>query len=243
MNLGIFMKSSKPAEGTVRPPESERVPDPFGFNGIDGSRCTGDTVALTYPGGISGRRSVVEIPLERQRSRAHRQHRRLSEPTGERSRRIRHERPSELTTVDDFNTAAVARPVAGPTTAVTDLPQPVSVAGLAVLPGLAGFRRVSRRRRPRGAGRPHQANRPCPAPGHAARAAVTRLALRRDRVGMVTVVGQVPVARSGCAVGLRARRGLRRGHARTGHHRCGENRHDPDTATIEDAETTDRRRP
>jgi len=28
------------------------VPDTFGFNGIDTSQCTGDTVALTYPGGI-----------------------------------------------------------------------------------------------------------------------------------------------------------------------------------------------
>ena len=28
------------------------VPDTFGFNGIDTSQCTGDTVALTYPSGI-----------------------------------------------------------------------------------------------------------------------------------------------------------------------------------------------
>ena len=28
------------------------VPDTFGFNGIDSSQCTGDTVALTYPSGI-----------------------------------------------------------------------------------------------------------------------------------------------------------------------------------------------
>ena len=28
------------------------VPDTFGFNGIDTSQCTGDTVALTYPNGI-----------------------------------------------------------------------------------------------------------------------------------------------------------------------------------------------
>jgi hypothetical protein len=28
------------------------VPDTYGFNGIDGARCTGDTVALTYPSGI-----------------------------------------------------------------------------------------------------------------------------------------------------------------------------------------------
>jgi hypothetical protein len=30
------------------------VPDTFGFNGIDTSQCTGDTVALTYPSGSSG---------------------------------------------------------------------------------------------------------------------------------------------------------------------------------------------
>ncbi len=29
------------------------VPDTYGFNGIDSSQCTGDTVALTYPSGIS----------------------------------------------------------------------------------------------------------------------------------------------------------------------------------------------
>jgi hypothetical protein len=28
------------------------VPDTFGFNGIDTSQCTGDTVALTYPSGV-----------------------------------------------------------------------------------------------------------------------------------------------------------------------------------------------
>jgi hypothetical protein len=28
------------------------VPDTYGFNGIDTSQCTGDTVALTYPSGI-----------------------------------------------------------------------------------------------------------------------------------------------------------------------------------------------
>jgi hypothetical protein len=29
------------------------LPDTFGFNGVDTSQCTGDTVALTYPSGIS----------------------------------------------------------------------------------------------------------------------------------------------------------------------------------------------
>jgi len=37
------------------------VPDTFGFNGIDSSQCTGDTVALTYPTGISGLGSVVKF--------------------------------------------------------------------------------------------------------------------------------------------------------------------------------------
>jgi hypothetical protein len=36
------------------------VPDTFGFNGIDTSQCTGDTVALTYPSGI-GLGSVVKF--------------------------------------------------------------------------------------------------------------------------------------------------------------------------------------
>ena len=47
------------------------VPDTFGFNGIDASQTTGDTVALTYP---SGHRLTHhgEVPLERQRGRAHR---------------------------------------------------------------------------------------------------------------------------------------------------------------------------
>jgi len=36
------------------------VPDTFGFNGIDPSQCTGDTVALTYPSGI-GLGSVVKF--------------------------------------------------------------------------------------------------------------------------------------------------------------------------------------
>ena len=69
--------------GKYRP---QGVPDTFGFNGIDTSQTTGDTVALTYPNRISGFRQRGEIPLERQRGRAHRQHRRLSEPTGQRSR-------------------------------------------------------------------------------------------------------------------------------------------------------------
>jgi hypothetical protein len=38
------------------------VPDTFGFNGIDTSQTTGDTVALTYPSGISGLGSVVKFP-------------------------------------------------------------------------------------------------------------------------------------------------------------------------------------
>jgi hypothetical protein len=37
------------------------VPDTYGFNGIDTSQCTGDTVALTYPSGISGLGSVVKF--------------------------------------------------------------------------------------------------------------------------------------------------------------------------------------
>jgi hypothetical protein len=37
------------------------VPDTFGFNGIDTSQCTGDTVALTYSGGIKGLASVVKF--------------------------------------------------------------------------------------------------------------------------------------------------------------------------------------
>ena len=31
------------------------------FNGIDTSQCTGDTVALTYPSGISGLGSAVKL--------------------------------------------------------------------------------------------------------------------------------------------------------------------------------------
>jgi hypothetical protein len=37
------------------------VPDTFGFNGIDNSQTTGDTVALTYPSGIRGLGSVVKF--------------------------------------------------------------------------------------------------------------------------------------------------------------------------------------
>jgi hypothetical protein len=37
------------------------VPDTFGFNGVDGSQTTGDTVALTYPSGIRGLGSVVKF--------------------------------------------------------------------------------------------------------------------------------------------------------------------------------------
>jgi hypothetical protein len=38
----------------------EGVPDTFGFNGIDTKQCTGDTVALSYSGGI-GLPSVVKF--------------------------------------------------------------------------------------------------------------------------------------------------------------------------------------
>jgi LppP/LprE lipoprotein len=38
----------------------EGVPDTFGFNGLDTSQCTGDTVALSYSGGI-GLPSVVKF--------------------------------------------------------------------------------------------------------------------------------------------------------------------------------------
>ncbi|MEB3981194.1 LppP/LprE family lipoprotein [Mycobacterium sp. 663a-19] len=37
------------------------VPDTYGFNGIDASQTTGDTVALTYPGGINGLNTVVRF--------------------------------------------------------------------------------------------------------------------------------------------------------------------------------------
>jgi LppP/LprE lipoprotein len=37
------------------------VPDTYGFNGIDASQTTGDTVALTYPSGISGLSTTVRF--------------------------------------------------------------------------------------------------------------------------------------------------------------------------------------
>ncbi|OIN79587.1 hypothetical protein BMG05_16990 [Mycobacterium malmoense] len=37
------------------------VPDTYGFNGIDASQTTGDTVALTYPGGINGLNTDVRL--------------------------------------------------------------------------------------------------------------------------------------------------------------------------------------
>ena len=37
------------------------VPDTYGFNGIDNSASTGDTVALKYSGGIAGLDSVVKF--------------------------------------------------------------------------------------------------------------------------------------------------------------------------------------
>jgi hypothetical protein len=37
------------------------VPDTFGFNGIDKSATTGDTVALRYLGGIQGLASTVRF--------------------------------------------------------------------------------------------------------------------------------------------------------------------------------------
>ena len=44
--------------GKLIPPQG--VPDTYGFNGIDTSQCTGDTVALSYSGGI-GLPSVVKF--------------------------------------------------------------------------------------------------------------------------------------------------------------------------------------
>ncbi len=44
--------------GKLIPPQG--VPDTYGFNGIDASQCTGDTVALSYSGGI-GLPSVVKF--------------------------------------------------------------------------------------------------------------------------------------------------------------------------------------
>jgi hypothetical protein len=37
------------------------VPDTYGFNGIEGTATTGDTVALRYSGGIEGIVSVVKF--------------------------------------------------------------------------------------------------------------------------------------------------------------------------------------
>jgi hypothetical protein len=37
------------------------VPDTYGFNGIDTSQTNGDTVALTYPGGINGLNTSVKF--------------------------------------------------------------------------------------------------------------------------------------------------------------------------------------
>ncbi len=37
------------------------VPDTYGFNGIDAAQTTGDTVALTYPGGINGLNTSVRF--------------------------------------------------------------------------------------------------------------------------------------------------------------------------------------
>jgi hypothetical protein len=37
------------------------VPDTYGFNGIDASQTNGDTVALTYPGGINGLNTDVRF--------------------------------------------------------------------------------------------------------------------------------------------------------------------------------------
>ncbi|MGB8791023.1 MAG: LppP/LprE family lipoprotein, partial [Mycobacterium sp.] len=44
--------------GKLIPPQG--APDAYGFNGIDTSQCTGDTVALVYSGGI-GLPSVVKF--------------------------------------------------------------------------------------------------------------------------------------------------------------------------------------
>ena len=37
------------------------VPDTLGFNGVDASQTTGDTVALTYPSGIGGLGATVKF--------------------------------------------------------------------------------------------------------------------------------------------------------------------------------------
>jgi len=44
--------------GKLIPPQG--VPDTYGFNGMDASQCTGDTIALMYSGGI-GLPSVVKF--------------------------------------------------------------------------------------------------------------------------------------------------------------------------------------
>jgi hypothetical protein len=44
--------------GKLIPPQG--VPDTYGFNGLDNSQCTGDTVALSYSGGI-GLPSIVKF--------------------------------------------------------------------------------------------------------------------------------------------------------------------------------------
>ena len=57
------------------------VPDTYGFNGIDDTATTGDTVALMY---LNERQRAQErgaVPLERQRRRADRQHRLACSPT------------------------------------------------------------------------------------------------------------------------------------------------------------------
>ena len=54
------------------------VPDTYGFNGVDKSVSTGDTVALVYSGNVPGIDQRGEVPLERQRRRADRQHARLT---------------------------------------------------------------------------------------------------------------------------------------------------------------------
>ena len=54
------------------------VPDTYGFNGIDNSVSTGDTVALRLLQRRSRARQRREVPLERQRRGADRQHARLT---------------------------------------------------------------------------------------------------------------------------------------------------------------------
>ncbi|EUA38637.1 putative lipoprotein lprE [Mycobacterium avium subsp. avium 2285 (R)] len=44
-----------------RPIHPAGVPDTYGFNGIDPAQTTGDTVALTYPGGLSGLSTDVKF--------------------------------------------------------------------------------------------------------------------------------------------------------------------------------------